>query len=222
MRKTISFTSVLAISLIACGGGSGSNVDAKMGSGSNMGSGSACKIASTFSPTFNGSNSEADHYVPGVFGTGSPEEVDFYGNLDAAGDIEVDLFINPGSDFPMFPVVSTSKTVDTSTMETDVGALIFADPDAQNHPQVLYATVGGTVTITSSGSANATFSGSVSNLTFVHADQGSNGLSVDPDHCMSTMSFSFTGTELVGSAGGFDGGPEFVHGAGMYLQHRSL
>lgn len=222
MRTMISFHSAVALALIACGGGNSSSTpDSKMmGSGSNTGSGSACPIASTFSPTFTGSDSEADHYVPGSFGSGSPEEVDFYGNLDAGGDIEVDLFIQPGSDFPTFPVVSSSKTVDTSTSEMDVGALIFADPNAQGQAQVLYATVGGTVTITSSGSAGGTFSGSVSNLAFVHADAGSNGLAIDPDHCMSTMSFSFTGMELVGS-NGFESGPTFVHGSGMRLEHRS-
>jgi hypothetical protein len=216
MRKMISFQSVLAVSLIACGGGNSSTPDAKaVGSGS----GSACPIATTFSPSFTGSSSEADHFAAGSGSNGTPEEVDFFGNLDAAGDIEVDLFILPGSDFPTFPAVSAAKTVDLASTEMDVGAVVLADPNAQGQAQVLYATVSGSVTITSSGSAGATFSGSASNLVFAQADKGSNGLVPDPDHCMSTMSFSFTGMELVGS-NGFEGAPTFARDQGARLLNR--
>jgi hypothetical protein len=216
LSKMISFTSVVAISLIACGGSNNNKTPDAKGSGSN-GSGSGCPLAASYSPGF--TQPEADHYAAGTFGSGSPEEVDFFGFLDAGKTQQVDLFINPGSDFPTFPTVSAPKTVTLPSAAKDADVVIFADPDAKGNPQVIYLPVSGSVTITSSGSANATFAGSASNLMLVHADIGSNGATEDPDHCMTTMSFTFTETELVGSAG-FQGESPVVSASGLHLQHR--
>jgi hypothetical protein len=203
MRQMFSTSTAVCLSLLACGGNSNNKTvevaDAKQfkdapGSGGS-GSGS-CYLASTFSPTFTGSNSEADHFVAAA---PDPEEVDFFGNLDAAGDIELDLFVTGGgSDFPTLTGAKSNMSI-TGMSGNDVGVVILADPDAQMNPQVVYLGTAGTLNVTSVGGVGSNFTGTATGLSFTHIDTGSNGATADPDGCKSSIaSMSFTGAEVAG------------------------
>ncbi len=233
MRKMISFNSAVAISLIACGGGSNNKpVDGKgSGSGSNM---VTCEAKASYSPTFGsndvqqanaGSDGNILQYL-GNISEANPIDLldlelwsgttDFAGSAAATGTYN--LGSNGDSDYATCgacALVWPQVAVGSDGSLTGLTNAYFASHQ--------YVADGGTMTLTS---VTGKFTGSLSNVTMRHVDiaAGSNSLTQtdDPDGCKTTVtSVSFTATIQTGSgSNGFDAMGITEFGNPIHIRHR--
>jgi hypothetical protein len=198
-RTFTTILSLAAVPFFACGGDS-KTVDAGLvlhdtgsnGSGSN--GSAACAVMASYSPTFSTSNSAA-------FNVGSDfapftEHNSFVGLLGATQSdpvLQIDVFGGAGSangsDWPTD--LGPKSGIDIHTVD-DAQVTIFAGSDGS----IAYLAASGTLNVTAaSKTTGQTYSGSISNVQFVHVDIDASGHPTpDPDGCTSTIAnASFTG-----------------------------
>lgn len=202
-------TSGLA-ALIACGNSSPSKViDAHKGGsdgGKLDGSGSAsCALPATITPpTFSGSSCTATAGTECAFtegsGSGYTQDIEWQATIAGTGSavqyFSLDIFGGGGAtDTPDWPTaVGPASNVNVSN--GDVSLIIGTDVNGSGQPGVIYAAIGGTLTVTAaSATAGQTFSGSFSNVMLQHYDFPQTGNPTpDPDGCKTmltdTVSFS--------------------------------
>src|SRR5580704_3408585 len=191
MRKTISFSSVVAVSVIACGGGNNTKtVDAKgsNGSGSNM---VTCEAKPSYTPTFG-----SDDVQTVDLGSGG-QILEYLGNITEANPIDLlDIELWGGStDFAGSAAATGTFNLasngDDSYVTCGACALVWpqvavgsdgsltglTDAYFDSHQ---YMANGGTMTLTS---VSGKFTGTLSNVTMRHVDmvEGSNSLTENDD-----------------------------------------
>ena len=230
MRARFSILHLLAMPLLACGGGGNSNVDSSLhpldgrgsGSGSGSGSSAACTASSSYSPTFGGSDQQAS-----TDGSGSAQNTIQYAgklNTDASPDL-LDLELYKG--FGAFTAGITPKSVTITGAEADYAScgacvLILTDLHSNGSGGAAitdsYMASGGTLNLTST---TGTLTGTLSNIQTRHVDiaQDGSGNITDPDDadgCKSDIASASFSAPIVqaGSGSGsaaFTSTPDHIH-----------
>jgi hypothetical protein len=116
-----------------------------------------------------------------------------------------------GSDTPDFPTLTSKGSASLGSASEDaLGVLtVYSQVGSSSMVTGLYLSTGGSVNVTSLGSAGSAFAGTVSNVTFVHTDFTTSGNNimfgnVDPDGCTTAVAAA-TITSPITAASGFEG-----------------
>jgi hypothetical protein len=201
MRTQFTLVSILALPLLACGGGGGATADAPHAG--------SCVAASTYSatPTMQG----ADDAVDPPSGSGSDgsddgdETLEYDGNVDATTVLDIQLWSGT-TDYPggtVGPETSRdlSGSADAQLETCGTCVQLFAGIGSDGNPTETYLATSGSLTVTST---TGSFTGTLTNVKLVEIMIDDDGVSSpDASGCTSeiaSMTFSGAITEDNGSA----------------------
>ncbi len=184
------------------------------GSGSGSGSGNLCPLPTNLG-TITTFPAQVVRYRSGLgsgSGSGSAtrraNRLSFTGALDGSATEQVQITIyggcgSSGSNCsgtvpvtPDWPTTFGAKSGLTFGQAVDISALAVTGVGSNTPPSAYYLITSGGLDVTAAGNGSgAPFAGQATNLTFVHVDIGSAGVTPDPDGCTATItSMTFSGS----------------------------